>query len=35
MFLYVRIVLDNAELFTDLDEIAQELTALPLDLNDA
>lgn len=27
--------MDNAELFTDLNEIKQELEVLPVDLNDA
>lgn len=35
MFLYVRIVFDNAELFNDPEEIKNELRVLPLDLNDA
>ncbi|KAL1857635.1 hypothetical protein Daus18300_010275 [Diaporthe australafricana] len=35
MFLYARIILDNAELLTSLEEIEGELKALPLDLNDA
>ncbi|SPO07346.1 uncharacterized protein DNG_10040 [Cephalotrichum gorgonifer] len=35
MFLYARIVMDNAQLFTDLDEIKRELEVLPVDLNDA
>jgi len=35
MFLYARIVLDNAELFSSLDEIEGELKALPEDLNEA
>ncbi|KAI1122695.1 hypothetical protein F5Y10DRAFT_281496 [Nemania abortiva] len=35
MFLYARIILDNAELLTDCQEIERELKVLPLDLNDA
>ncbi|KAI0541608.1 hypothetical protein GGR58DRAFT_497799 [Xylaria digitata] len=35
MFLYARIVLDNAEQFTSIQEIERELAVLPLDLNDA
>lgn len=34
MFLYARIVLDNAESFTSLKEIERELQVLPMDLND-
>ncbi|KAJ2997236.1 hypothetical protein NUW58_g707 [Xylaria curta] len=35
MFLFARIILDNAELLTECQEIKQELKVLPLDLNDA
>jgi hypothetical protein len=35
MFLYARIVLDNAETCNGLEEIEQELTVLPVDLNEA
>jgi len=35
MFLYARIVLDNAELLTCLEEIEGELGALPADLDEA
>ncbi|KAI0402243.1 hypothetical protein F4802DRAFT_618082 [Xylaria palmicola] len=35
MFLFARIILDNAELLTDCREIQRELKVLPLDLNDA
>jgi len=35
MFLYARIIMDNVELFTDMEEIERELKVLPLDLNDA
>ncbi|KAL2130484.1 hypothetical protein VTI74DRAFT_6338 [Chaetomium olivicolor] len=35
MFLYARIILDNAELCFSLEEIEQELRVLPTDLNDA
>ncbi|KAL2130331.1 hypothetical protein VTI74DRAFT_6582 [Chaetomium olivicolor] len=35
MFLYARIILDNAELCTSLEEIEGELKVLPTDLNDA
>ncbi|KAI0198370.1 hypothetical protein F4808DRAFT_462839 [Astrocystis sublimbata] len=35
MFLYARIVLDNAEQLTSVEEIERELTVLPRDLNDA
>lgn len=34
MFLYARIILDNAELLTSLDEIEQELRVLPRDLDE-
>ncbi|KAK4100943.1 hypothetical protein N658DRAFT_559135 [Parathielavia hyrcaniae] len=35
MFLYARIVLDNAETCNGLEEIERELRVLPVDLNDA
>lgn len=35
MFLYVQIVLDNIELFTDIEEIRNELRVLPESLNKA
>ena len=35
MFLYARIVIDNVELLTDMDEIRQELRALPQNLEAA
>ena len=35
MFLYARIVLDNLEQMSSIDEIRDELEALPIDLNEA
>jgi hypothetical protein len=35
MFLYARIILDNAELLSDIVEIKRELKVLPPDLNAA
>jgi hypothetical protein len=35
MFLYARIILDNAELCSSVEELEQELRVLPSDLNDA
>ncbi|KAK4244292.1 hypothetical protein C7999DRAFT_44010 [Corynascus novoguineensis] len=35
MFLYARIILDNAETCNGLEEIERELRVLPVDLNDA
>jgi hypothetical protein len=35
MFLYARIVLDNAETCNGLEEIERELRVLPVDLNEA
>lgn len=35
MFLYARIILDNAENLNSVEEIEGELKALPLDLKDA
>ena len=34
MFLYARIILDNAELLTNLEEIEQELRVLPESLDE-
>jgi hypothetical protein len=35
MFLYARIVLDNAKTCHGLEEIERELRVLPVDLNEA
>ncbi|KAK6073797.1 NACHT domain protein [Seiridium cupressi] len=35
MFLYARIILDNLEQMSSIDEIRHELKAFPIDLNDA
>jgi hypothetical protein len=35
MFLYARIILDNLEQMSSIDEIRHELKALPIDLNEA
>lgn len=34
MFLYARVILDNAELLTSLDEMEQELRVFPKDLDE-
>ena len=35
MFLYARIILDNLEQMSSIEEIRYELKALPIDLNAA
>jgi hypothetical protein len=35
MFLFARIILDNLEQMSSMQEIRNELRALPVDLNDA
>lgn len=35
MFLYARVILDNLEQLSSIDEIRHELKALPNDLSDA